>query len=71
MKKVAIVTKPTAKPSADEWVRSREQEKEPIKRLTIDLPASLHRKVKMQCAAEGTTIAEEVRGFLMEKYGKA
>ncbi len=65
------ITKPTV-PTADEWVKNREKitdEKETNKRLTIDVPDSLHRAIKMQCAARGTKIADEVRELLLQKYG--
>lgn len=42
-----------------------------MKRLTIDVPADLHRSIKSQCALRGTKIADEVRELLMEKYGKS
>ena len=73
-KKVTIGAKPTnksAQSSADEWVENRSSGSapEPMKRLTIDVPASLHRAIKTQCAARGTKIADEVRELLMKKYG--
>lgn len=72
-KKIQIGAKPTSKleVGADEWVKSREAldgEKEQTKRLTIDVPESLHREIKMQCAARGTKIADEVRELLLQKY---
>jgi len=75
-KKVQIGTKPTNKPApaaADAWVESRSNgdEPEPMKRLTIDVPESLHRSIKAQCAMRGTKIADEVRELLLQKYGKA
>ncbi len=59
--------------SADEQQASRPAqvkavEKEEIKRLTIDIPASLHRDIKAQCAMRGTKIADEVRELLLKKY---
>lgn len=42
---------------------------EKMKRLTIDIPEDLHKKIKSQCAMEGTTIAQEVRKFFLQKYG--
>lgn len=74
-KKVTIGAKPTVKAAAgaEEWVQSREiqaLEKEANKRLTIDIPESLHRAIKMQCAERGTRIADEVRELLLQKYGK-
>ena len=43
---------------------------ERMKRLTIDVPESLHRAIKMQCAARGTKMADEIRELLMQKYGE-
>jgi len=71
-KKVAIGARPSAKPAADAWVDKRETgEAETMKRLTIDIPASLHRTIKAQCADRGTKISDEVRELLLQKYGKA
>lgn len=74
-KKIAFGTKPTSKPAsvpADAWVDSRAAgEVEAMKRLTIDIPESLHRTIKSQCAMRGTKIADEVRELLLKKYGNA
>ena len=73
-KKVSIGAKPTSKPapaSADAWVESRTgaaDEPEKMKRLTIDVPESLHRAIKAQCAMRGSKIADEVRELLAERY---
>lgn len=67
-KKITISPKPTAG-AADSWVKSRELHKEPMKRLTIDIPESLHRKIKAQCAMRGNKIVDEIRELLFEKYG--
>lgn len=72
-KKVSFGTKPTGRgePAPDAWVKERGQDGnvEPMKRLTIDIPESLHRSIKSQCAARGTKIADEVRELLLGKYG--
>ena len=73
-KKVSIGVKPTSKlapAAADAWVESRApvEGPEPMKRLTIDVPMSLHRAIKSQCAMRGTKIADEVRELLVQKYG--
>jgi hypothetical protein len=75
-KKIAIGTKPTSKQApaaADAWVENRVAagEAETMKRLTIDISESLHRKIKAQCAMRGTKIVDEVRELLLQKYGKA
>lgn len=44
---------------------------DPTKRLTIDIPESLHKRVKSQCANQGTTIADVVRAFLERKFPEA
>lgn len=44
---------------------------EAMKRLTIDIPESLHRAIKTACASRGSKIADEVRQLLAEHYGKA
>ena len=72
-KKVSIGAKPTSKPApaaADAWVESRTPAEgpEPMKRLTIDIPAGLHKRVKSQCANQGTTIADVVRAYLERKF---
>lgn len=72
-KRVSIGGRPTREPSADAWVESRSHDDapEPMKRLTIDVPAELHRAIKVQCASRGTKIADEVRALLMQKYGES
>ena len=74
-KKIAFGPKPTNKPAsapADVWVENRAAgEVEAMKRLTIDIPESLHRTIKSQCAMRGTKIADEVRELLLKKYGTA
>lgn len=57
-------------PKADAWVQNRSTDtQEPIKRLTIDLPASLHAKIKATCAMRGAKMIEEIREILLQKYG--
>ena len=74
-KKIKFGAKPTNQPApaaVDTWVESRtagETVPEAMKRLTIDIPESLHRAIKSQCAMRGTKIADEVRELLLNKYG--
>jgi len=77
-KRVSIGARPTttkaAPAEADQWVENRAavvpEADVPTKRLTIDIPADLHRRIKSQCALRGTKIADEVRELLLQKYGK-
>lgn len=39
-----------------------------IKRLTLDLSASLHRRIKTSCANRGTSMVEEIRELLESSY---
>jgi len=53
---------------ADAFVRGSTPDSEPMKRLTIDLPLSLHAAIKVQCAQAGRTMAEEIRTILQERF---
>lgn len=71
MKKIKIGTKPTSNSghgSADAWVNDRAAEVEPTKRLTIDIPLSLHQRVKSQCALRGENMADVVRDLLVTHF---
>ena len=69
-KRVAIPGKPRERNSerADAWVRNRDGG--PSKRLTIDLPAGLHTRVKAGCALRGVTIKDIVREFLEQEFSE-
>jgi hypothetical protein len=71
-KKVAFSGKPSAKPpTPDDWVESRKTETvkaEEMKRLTFDIPESLHRRIKSQCAGKGVKMTDELRGLLEEHF---
>lgn len=79
-KKVSIGPKPQPKQasSAEEWVESgsatvtkpteAEKPTETTKRLTIDLPASLHTRVKVACALRGVKMVDAIRELLEEKF---
>ncbi len=74
-KKIAFGPRPSAAlpPSADSWVASRGGEpasavveKPVMKRLTIDLPADVHARLKAQCAMRGTKMVDEIRQAVEE-----
>lgn len=44
------------------------QPPEPVKRLTINVPQSLHSRVKLSCVRDETTIADVVRNFLEKRF---
>ena len=45
-----------------------EAAKEKMARFTIDVPESLHRRVKMQCAARGQKMANMMRDLLEREF---
>lgn len=83
-KKVSFGRKPGAVEKAidvEEWVTNREALVDPqglpepapkpekIKRLTLDIPESLHRAIKLKATSEGVTMVELLRGLLEKHYG--
>jgi hypothetical protein len=82
-KKVAFGPKPTPPAAArtpDEWVSNRPaSEPEPVvgapataadkmKRLTIDVTADLHTRIKVTCTLRGKKIADEIRDLLEQHF---
>ncbi|WP_437191122.1 hypothetical protein [Planctomicrobium sp. SH527] len=73
MKKVPFSGKPTSRHGAtspDHWVNDRNgnASSEPVKRLTIDVPVSLHQRVKSQCALQGLKMADVIRELLEQRF---
>jgi predicted DNA binding CopG/RHH family protein len=74
-KKVTIGGKPT-KPEVEQWVANRDTPAsdtipvEPVKmkRLTLDIPESLHAAIKRRAVDEGVTMADMLRKLLEEHY---
>ena len=77
-KKVTFSSRrPSEAPSTsaiDKWVQHRDTAspepaapQEPMKRLTIDVPLSLHTRIKTTCARRGPHMADEIRD-LLEKH---
>jgi hypothetical protein len=72
MKRVPITTKPAGPQppqSPEKWVQQQPVAGERIKRLTIDLPESLHLRAKMQCVQRGVYMADVLRNFLEREFG--
>lgn len=70
MKRVEIGAKPTGPNSGlspDAWVAERKAA-EPTKRLTLDVPLTLHRRVKVGCARENVNMADVVRELLEQRF---
>ena len=54
--------------SPDAWVQSEVEKEEPTKRLTLDIPKSLHGRFKAACALKDETMLDVVLKFLEDKY---
>lgn len=78
-KKVSFGAKPAERSAAmEQWVEGNEAAMtvnagigaaaEPMKRLTVDLPESLHKRVKATCAMRGTKMADEIRRLLEANF---
>jgi hypothetical protein len=39
-----------------------------MKRLTFDIPADLHRRIRINCVERGIDMAEDLRRILQEHY---
>jgi len=61
------------KPSAEQWVRQGAEVASPapvkLKRLTLDLPETLHRAIKLRAVEDGISIVEMLRALLEREYG--
>lgn len=63
--------KPAKKPttaSTDDWVASRGDPSEKLKRFTIDVSASLHTRIKMDCAENGMKMSDVIREMLEQRF---
>jgi hypothetical protein len=65
--------------TADDWVAAAPPEEapellpkaepaEPMKRLTIDVPRSLHSRIKAACALRGSKMVDEIRVLLEREF---
>jgi hypothetical protein len=43
---------------------------EPTKRLSLDMPESLHRRFKTACSATGTKMSKELLDFIEQRTGE-
>ena len=55
-------------PGAEKWVEARVAPVETVamKRLTLDIPAELHRQLKVHCAGSGLNMAELCRDLILK-----
>jgi hypothetical protein len=67
-KKVTFASKPLPKES-NQWVNERVAgEGEETKRLTLDIPKSLHARIKSDCALNDKSMVGVIIAMLEEKF---
>lgn len=74
-KTISFKTPVGAPKAAEEWVQSRAVENAPAaipsgptKRLTVDIPEPMHRRIKLDSVTRGIMISDVIRQLLDEKY---
>ena len=75
-KKVSFGAKPKSSPSApdvDTWVQQQtvsDNSSEPMKRLTIDIPGDMHKRLKITAASQNKGMADLVREWIRQGLEK-
>lgn len=68
-KSIAFARPAPKSENADEWVKSKSRDpSETTKRFTIDVPETLHRRVKIRCAERGQKMSDVVRNLLEQQF---
>lgn len=71
-KKISFRAKPPSQvnqAAIDAWVTdSSLKPAEPVKRFTFEVPLSLHKRIKMTCAAQDRQMAEVIRELLERHF---
>jgi hypothetical protein len=73
-KTIAFKQPATLSRPAEDWVGSRASPSAPsgpTKRLTVDVPADLHKRIKVHCANTEQQISDIVRELLEREYPPA
>ena len=65
---VKPVVEPVVEPMVKPMVEPIAAPAEPMKRFTIDVPVSLHTRVKTECAKSGRKMADVVRDLLERQF---
>ena len=76
MSKKDLAFKPANKTSAspDAWIESRDKPTapaEPTKRLTVDIPQSLHKRIRLACIERDEVMADVIRDILQKAFPEA
>lgn len=68
-KRIAIMSKPTPS-NVESWVEDRQlpPNRRPTRRLTLDVDAELHRRMRLACVQQGLVMADEIRRLIEERF---
>ena len=69
-KQVSITSPARSSQQAEDWVQDKPAG-EPVKRLTIEIPAQLHAQVKAKCALRGLKMKDLVRTLLEQECAES
>ena len=73
MSKKDLAFKPATKTSTtpEEWIEKRDKSAapaEPTKRLTVDIPQSLHKRIRLACIERDKVMADAIREILQKAF---
>jgi proline-rich tail region repeat protein len=73
MSKKDLAFKPATQTAAtaDAWIESRDKPAapaEPTKRLTVDIPQSLHKRIRLACIEQDEIMADAIRKILQKAF---
>jgi len=75
MSKKNLAFKPaTPAASADAWIDKRDKPAapaQPTKRLTVDIPQSLHKRIRLACIEQDEVMADVIRKILQNTFSDA
>jgi len=76
MSKKDLAFKPATKKTAtpDAWIESRDKPSAPpesTKRLTVDIPQSLHKRIRLACIEQDEVMADAIRRILQTAFSEA
>ena len=69
-KKVVIGRRPAAPgpKTADAWIANRKATGEQVKKLTVDVPFSLHARMKSECVLRGRSLTEVLNELFEREF---
>lgn len=71
MSKSITFDRPAKPKTPESWVLAKPKAAgENTKRLTFDIPETMHRRIKLQCVVEGVHMADVIRELIEQRFPK-